>query len=52
MVNYEKMYYKAFNAITEAERLVETATAMLRLAQQECEEMYVAIDNTPSEEEE
>ena len=52
MANYKKLYHKAFNAISEAERLVEAAAAMLRLAQQECEELYVETDDTPSEDDE
>ena len=41
MLDYKKLYYKTFNAITDAERLVETAAAMLRTAQQECEEIHI-----------
>jgi hypothetical protein len=49
MPDYEKLYHKAFNAITDAERMLETASAMLRIAQQECEELYIAPndDNRP-----
>jgi hypothetical protein len=49
MPDYEKLYNKAFNAITDAERMLETASAMLRIVQQECEELYIAPndDNRP-----
>ena len=40
MPDYKKMYHKAFNAITDAERMIETAAVMLRIVQQECEEIY------------
>ena len=50
MPNYKQLYHKAYNAITDAERLVETAVATLRQAQQECEELYIETDNTPPEE--
>ena len=47
MPDYKKLYHKAYNAMTDAECLVSKATATLRAAQQECEEMYVAADDTP-----
>jgi len=50
MVDYKQMYHKTFNAITDAERLIEMAAAMLRIVQQECEELYIETDDTPTEE--
>ena len=47
MPNYKKLYHKAYNAITDAERLVDKAASMLRIAQQECEEIYVDADDAP-----
>lgn len=46
MVNYEKMYYYLFNAVTDAiEKMEEldfgTAKQKLITAQQETEEMYI-----------
>ena len=52
MPDYKKLYHKTYNAITNAERLIESAAALLRIAQQECEEIYTETDNTPSEDEE
>jgi len=50
MPDYKKLYHKAYNAITDVERLIEEATTILRTAQQECEEIYIQTDDTPSEE--
>ena len=47
MPNYKKLYHKAYNAMTDAERLVDKAASMLRTAQQECEEIYADADDTP-----
>ena len=47
MPDYKKLYHKAYNAMTDAERLVDKAASMLRTAQQECEEIYVGADDTP-----
>ena len=41
MSDYKKLYHKAFNAITDAEQLIETAATTLRIAQQECEDLYI-----------
>ena len=46
MPNYKKLYHKAYNAMTDAERLVDKAVTVLRAAQQECEETYVDADDT------
>ena len=51
MVDYEKLYYKAYNAITDVERLIGVAVDMLRTAQQECEEMYSKDGDAPPEQE-
>ena len=47
MADYKKLYYKMFNAVTDAEKLVSQATGLMRTAQQECEEMYMDADDTP-----
>ena len=47
MPDYKKLYNKAYNAMTDAERLVDKAAATLRAAQQECEEIYVDAEYTP-----
>ena len=47
MADYKKLYYKMFNAVTDAEKLVSQATGLMRTAQQECEEMYMDADGTP-----
>ena len=47
MPDYKKLYHKAYNAMTDAERLVDKAASMLRAVQQECEEAYVVADDTP-----
>ena len=41
MPDYEKLYFKTFNAITDAERLLEKAAAILQKIQRECEDIYV-----------
>ena len=38
MPNYEKMYHKAFNALTDAEKRIAEASAIIHNAQQECED--------------
>jgi len=50
MADYKKLYHKTYNAITDVERLIETAATILRLTQQECEELYVETDDAPPEE--
>jgi len=53
MPDYEKLYHKTYNAITDAERLIETAAAILRSVQQACEELYIeASDISPGEDDE
>ena len=47
MADYKKLYYKIFNAVTDAEELVSQATGLMPTAQQECEEMYMDADATP-----
>ena len=47
MPDYKKLYHKAYNAMTDAERLVDKAAATLRAVQQECEEIYVDADDAP-----
>ena len=47
MPNYKKLYHKAYNAITYAERLVDKAATLLRTTQQECENIYVDADEEP-----
>lgn len=41
MPNYKTLYHKTFNAITDAQRLIEKASTILVEAQQECEEMIL-----------
>lgn len=47
MADYKKLYYKMFNAVTDAEKLVSQAACMMRTVQQECEETYMDTDDTP-----
>ena len=47
MADYKKLYYKIFNAITNAEKLISQAVGLMRTAQQECEETYMDADETP-----
>ena len=47
MADYKKLYYKMFNAATDAEKLVSQADGLMRTAQQECEEIYMDADETP-----
>ena len=47
MPDYKKLYHKAYNAMTDAERLVDKAAAILRTTQQQCEKIYVDADDTP-----
>ena len=47
MPDYKTLYHKAFNAITDVERLIETAATLLRITQQECEEIYAETDDDP-----
>ena len=47
MTDYQSLYLHLFNAVTDAlERMdAESESAeMLRLAQQECEEMYISAE--------
>lgn len=47
VADYKKLYYKMFNAVTNAEKLVSQAACMMRTVQQECEETYMDADDTP-----
>lgn len=47
MADYKKPYYKMFNAVTDAEKLVSQVACMMRTVQQECEETYMDADDTP-----
>lgn len=47
MADYKKLYYKMFNAATDAEKLISQAACIVRTAQQECEETYMDADETP-----
>ena len=47
MADYKKLYYKMFNAVTDAEKLVSQAAGLMRATQQECEETYMDADETP-----
>ena len=47
VADYRKLYYKMFNAVTDAEKLVSQAACMMRTVQQECEETYMDADDTP-----
>ena len=49
MPDYEKLYHKTFNAITDVERLLEKANAILQAIQQECEDIYSENDDTQSD---
>lgn len=46
MADYKQMYYRMFNAFTDAEKLLECANIILREAQQECEELYIQASDT------
>ena len=58
MPDYEKMYKKAFNALTDAEariavaeRRLSEAVAIIWEAQLECEEIYIATtEDSPCQE--
>lgn len=47
MPDYEILYHKTFNAITDAERLLGQAIKILRVVQLECEQSYVESDESP-----
>ena len=47
MADYKKLYSKMYNAVTDAERQLQSVTDLLRTAQQDCEEMFMAADETP-----
>ena len=47
MPDYKTLYHKTFNAITDAERLIEQASILLKIMQQECEEIVLESDGTP-----
>lgn len=49
MPDYKTMYHTTFNAITDAERLVSQAAAILQTAQQKTEDLLVEADDTPIE---
>ena len=45
MADYPRMYLHLFNAITDALKMIDkncAAAEKLRLAQQECEEMFIS----------
>lgn len=46
MADYKKLYYKMFNAATDAEKLISQAACIVHTAQQECEETYMDADET------
>jgi len=50
MPNYEKMYKEAFNALTNAERMINQASKIIKEAQQKCEEIFVVEGYTGSKE--
>ena len=52
MPDYQKLYHKTSNMITDVERLLEKAAVKLRNVQRECEEIYIQTDETPPEDEE
>ena len=41
MPDYEKLYKKAFNALTEAERRISEAAQLIQEAQKTCEEIFI-----------
>ena len=47
MADYRKLYYKMFNAVTDAEKLISQAACMMRTVHQECEETYIDSDDAP-----
>lgn len=47
MPDYKKLYYKNFNEITDAERLIERALIILKTTQQKCEDVVIEADDTP-----
>ena len=49
MPDYEKLYHKTFNAITDVERLLEQAKTILQTIQQECEDIYAETDDKQAE---
>jgi len=49
MPDYKKLYHKTFNAITDAERLIEVANRLLKLTQQECERIFIENDAEESQ---
>jgi len=51
MPDYQKLYQITYGAITHAERLIESTAAMLRIVQQQCEEIYIETDETPPDDE-
>jgi hypothetical protein len=42
MADYNAMYKRLFNAVTDAERLISQAADILKKVQEKTEEMYVA----------
>lgn len=48
MLDYKEMYHKTFNAISDAERLIEQAVMLLKATQQECEDIVIESDDTLS----
>lgn len=47
MPDYKKLYHKTFNALTDAESLLQQASAIIQKTQQECEELYLEAPDTP-----
>ena len=45
MSDYEKLYHKTFNAMTDAERLMQQAAKILRMVQLECEDIYMEMES-------
>ena len=47
MPDYKKLYYRTFNAITDAERLVKQAFLILATIQQQCENTVIEAEDAP-----
>ena len=45
MPDYKKMYLRMFSAATDVHKQLLDAAAILREAQQECEEQYIKSDD-------
>jgi len=44
----QKMYTTLFNSITDANKLLEQATEILKKAQADAEEIYIKKEDTPN----